>query len=200
MRKAALFLDRDGVVNIDAGYTYRQDEFVFVDGIFDLVAQASKQGYLVFIVTNQAGIGRQYYSEADFWLLMDWVVAEFLVRDGKIDKVYFCPHHPQHGIGAYHCDCECRKPKPGMLLQAAKDFDIDLVRSIFIGDKKSDMDAGAAAGVGTLLHFEPGKGCELAMPLRCLLDAQAFFHADVNDRMDQIDDKTQIQSFDLDGA
>lgn len=153
MKKAALFLDRDGVINVDHGYVHKPEDVEFIDGIFELVAAAKRAGYLVIVVTNQAGIGRGYYSEADFHALMDWMKARFAERGGQIDAVYFCPYHPEHGIGQYRRDSDCRKPAPGMLLQAQRELDIDMQRSVLIGDKPSDIAAGRAAGVNNLLHF-----------------------------------------------
>lgn len=153
MPNPALFLDRDGVINIDHAYVYRKEDFEFVDGIFELVAAAKKAGYLVVVVTNQAGIGRGYYTETDFYELMDWVREQFSARNGCIDGVYFCPDHPEYGLGEYRRESKFRKPAPGMLLQAANELDIDLETSILVGDKVSDVEAGKAAGVGTLLHF-----------------------------------------------
>ena len=153
MNRPALFLDRDGVINVDHGYVHRPEEFEFVEGIFELVATANGAGYLVVVVTNQAGIGRGYYSEAQFHALTDWMKTKFSERGGIIDAVYFCPYHPEHGIGAYRGESEFRKPAPGMLLQAQSELGIDMEQSIFIGDKPSDMAAGRAAGVGTLLHL-----------------------------------------------
>lgn len=150
--KSALFLDRDGVINVDHAYVHRKDDFHFVDGIFELVAAAKAAGYLVVIVTNQAGIGRGYYTEGDFHQLMAWVKEQFSQRGGGIDGIYFCPYHPD-GVDDYRKESNDRKPGPGMLLQAAKDLDIDLANSIMVGDKASDAQAGLAAGVGTLLHF-----------------------------------------------
>lgn len=150
MKKRALFLDRDGVVNVDHGYVYRRDDFHFIDGIFECVREANLAGFVVIIVTNQAGIGRGYYTEEDFHGLMNWVGAEFSLRGGRIDAVYFCPDHPEFGIGKYQRDSDFRKPRPGMLLQAAADWDIDLRRSILVGDKWSDVDAAVAAGVETV--------------------------------------------------
>lgn len=153
MQRPALFLDRDGVINVDHGYVHRSEDFEFMPGIFKLVRTANQQGYLVIVVTNQAGIGRGYYSENQFLMLTDWMKGRFKAEGGCIDAVYFCPFHPQHGIGEYRRESECRKPAPGMLLQAQKDFGIDLRASILIGDKPSDISAGSTAGVGKLLHL-----------------------------------------------
>lgn len=149
----ALFLDRDGVINVDHGYVYRPQDFQFIDGIFELVKAANQAGYLVIVVTNQAGIGRGYYSENDFNTLTDWMLSQFSERGAKVDAVYFCPFHPEHGVGEYRRFTECRKPGPGMLLTAAKDFNIALNKSIIIGDKISDIVAGQRASVGTLLYI-----------------------------------------------
>jgi D-glycero-D-manno-heptose 1,7-bisphosphate phosphatase len=105
------------------------------------------------IVTNQAGIGRGYYTEEDFFDLMDWMKEQFVEHRGQIDAVYFSPYHPEFGIGEYKRESKCRKPSPGMLLQAKDEFNIDMVNSLLIGDNLSDMVAGKKAGVGKLLLF-----------------------------------------------
>jgi D-glycero-D-manno-heptose 1,7-bisphosphate phosphatase len=151
MKRPALFLDRDGVINIDYGYVHRDEDFQFIDGIFDLVNAANQSGYLVVVVTNQAGIGRGYYTEEDFFELTEWMCEQFALYDAKIDAVYFCPYHPEYGLGKYRRESKHRKPGPGMLLDAARDLNIDLTRSIIVGDKASDLEAGHRAGVGTLL-------------------------------------------------
>ncbi len=153
----ALFLDRDGVINIDHAYVFKPDNFEFIDGIFELCRKAKDLGYLIFVITNQAGIGRGYYTELDFLKLTEWMVGEFKKHGVDIDKVYFCPSHPEHGIGKYKTDSPNRKPNPGMIVQATKEFDIDLARSVLIGDKVSDIQAGVAAGiaVNVLLNSNP---------------------------------------------
>jgi len=153
MNRPALFLDRDGVINVDHGYVHKPEKFEFVSGIFELVATANRVGYFVVVVTNQAGIGRGYYSEAEFHALTNWMKSRFVEHGGTIDAVYFCPYHPEHGIGEYGRESKFRKPAPGMLLQAKSELGIDLEQSIFIGDKPTDMAAGRSAGVGTLLHL-----------------------------------------------
>jgi len=142
MQHKALFLDRDGVINVEKEYLYKQEDFEFIDGIFELCKHYQDLGYLIFVVTNQSGIARKYYSEADFKKLTEWMVSEFAKRDITIAKVYYCPHHPD-----ISGTCECRKPKPGMLLQAADEFAIDLHNSIMIGDKERDIEAGINAGL-----------------------------------------------------
>jgi len=117
----------------------------FQEGIFELCRAAQTLGYLLVVATNQAGIARDYYTEADFLDLTEWMVQEFAEQQILIG-VYYCPYHPIHGVGPYKYDSLDRKPKPGMLLRARKDFSLDLSASILIGDKPSDIDAAKAAG------------------------------------------------------
>lgn len=147
--RRALFLDKDGVINVDHGYVCTPERTDFIGGIFDLCRTATRHGWLVIVVTNQAGIARGHYSEQTFLAYMDWVCGVFVQHGARLDAVYHCPHHPVHGTGEYLRDCECRKPKPGMVLAAQRDWDIDLARSLLLGDSASDLEAGAAAGVGT---------------------------------------------------
>ncbi len=147
--RRALFLDRDGVINVEKNYLHRKEEVEFVDGIFDLVRTANAAGFLVVVVTNQAGIGRGYYSEDDFHALSAWMSEQFRNHGGRIDGIYFCPHHPEHGVGLYRRECDSRKPGPGMLLRAARELGIDLHASLMIGDRLTDMEAARAAGVPT---------------------------------------------------
>jgi D-glycero-D-manno-heptose 1,7-bisphosphate phosphatase len=154
--RPALFLDRDGVINIDHAYVHKPDNFEFVDGVFELCRQARRLGYLIFVVTNQAGIGRGYYTEQDFHALTGWMCSRFESEGAAIDKVYFCPFHPEHGIGAYKLDSPFRKPGPGMILQAADEFGVDLARSVLVGDNETDIRAGLAAGVGCTVLYRHG--------------------------------------------
>lgn len=148
MRKA-LFLDRDGVINVDRNYVYKVSDFEFIDGIFDLCRKYQEQGYLIFVVTNQAGIARNIFTEDDFRVLTDWMISQFREKGINIEKVYYCPHHPDFtGI------CNCRKPNPGLFLRAAREFDIDMSESVLIGDKESDILAGEKAGIKTLLYIQ----------------------------------------------
>lgn len=149
----ALFLDRDGIINIDHGYVCKQEDFEFVEGIFELCRTAKRLGYLIFVVTNQAGIGRGYYTKQDFLRLTDWMCEVFRDKGVFIDNVYFCPSHPEHGVGQYKTDSPYRKPGPGMILQAAEEFGIDLAKSVLVGDKETDIQAGMAAGLGCNLLY-----------------------------------------------
>lgn len=153
----ALFLDRDGVINVERGYIHRRESFEFIPGIFELCRAAHGLGYLLVVATNQAGIARGYYSEIDFHDLTEWMMAKFVEQNVTITRLYYCPYHPVFGIGRYKYDSPDRKPNPGMLLRAQADLDLDLGSSILIGDKQSDIEAGCSAGVGTqiLLSSEP---------------------------------------------
>lgn len=174
MAGRALFLDRDGVINVDYAYVHRHEDFHFIEGIFELVRAANVAGYLVIVVTNQAGIGRGRYTEEVFRDLTSWMCACFSEHGGRIDAVYYCPDHPEHGIGAYKRYSAMRKPAPGMLLRAAKEHDIDLPASLMIGDKPSDMEAGRAAGVGTLICNAPCHDMDGVERVTSLKEAIAF--------------------------
>lgn len=148
MRKA-LFLDRDGVINIDKNYVYRISDFEFLDGIFEICRKYQKEGYLIFVVTNQAGIARNIYSEAEFKVLTEYMLERFISEGIHITKVYYCPHHPD-----FTGPCTCRKPRPGLFFKAAEEFGLDLGASVIIGDKESDMQAGRNAGIGSCLFIQ----------------------------------------------
>lgn len=139
----ALFLDRDGIVNIDYGHVYKIEDFKFTDFIFDLCKKYQSNGYLIFIITNQAGIGKGLYTENDFLILTEYMLNEFKKHNIDITKVYYCPHKPED-------HCECRKPKPGMFLKAIKEFNVDVANSVAIGDKMSDLEAAHLAGIKNL--------------------------------------------------
>lgn len=149
MKQKALFLDRDGIINIDHGYVCKQEGFEFSDGIFELVKHFSDAGYLIFVVTNQSGIGRGYYTEEDFVKLSSWMIRVFQDHGIEISQVYHCPHLPDAG-------CRCRKPAPGMIEDAAKAYDIDLSASWMIGDKQSDIDLAHNAGIGRSIAIGQG--------------------------------------------
>jgi D-glycero-D-manno-heptose 1,7-bisphosphate phosphatase len=155
----ALFLDRDGVINIERGYVHRRESFEFIPGIFELCRAAQSLGYMLVVATNQAGIARGYYSESDFEDLTAWMTDQFAEKEVSLTRVYYCPYHPVFGVGRYKYDSPDRKPNPGMLLRAQIDLGLDLGSSILIGDKLSDIQAGCAAGVGMsiLLSSEDGK-------------------------------------------
>lgn len=153
--KKALFLDRDGVINEDFGYVCEIKNFIFKEGIFNAVKNFVNSGFMVIVVTNQSGIGRGYYTLNQFNELSEFMLKEFEKNGIKIAKICFCPHAPEQ-------NCECRKPKPKMIIQAAKEFGVNLANSVMIGDKPSDVKAGESAGVGLnfLLDKEKFKSVE----------------------------------------
>lgn len=139
----AIFLDRDGIINADKGYLYKIEDIDFVDGIFDICRMAGDRGYLVVVITNQAGIARGLYTHEDVEKLHGWMKERFAEHGVDIAAIYYCPHHPD-----FTGECGCRKPAPGMINAAVKDFDIDVKQSVMLGDKVSDMQAGKNGGVG----------------------------------------------------
>ncbi|OKY26228.1 MULTISPECIES: D-glycero-beta-D-manno-heptose 1,7-bisphosphate 7-phosphatase [Thalassotalea] len=173
----ALFLDRDGIINVDHGYVYQQQDFEFTEGIFELCQHASKLGYLLIVITNQSGIARGKYTEADFLTLTQWMKDQFEQRECRITDVMYCPHHPTKGKGEYLKDCQCRKPEPGMILQAAKIHHVDLNKSVFIGDKVSDMQAAESAGVVNRILVASqynDRQLETACSITKIADARSF--------------------------
>lgn len=158
--RAALFLDRDGVINEEIGYLHRFDQVRFVPGIVELLRTANRLGLFPCVVTNQAGIGRGLYTEAQFQTVMQRMGRALAAEGAALAAVYHCPYHPQHGLGEYRRESACRKPLPGMLLQAAAEHGLDLSRSTMVGDRCSDMAAGAAAGVPHLFLLRSEEVCE----------------------------------------
>ena len=152
MQVKALFLDRDGVINFDYGHVFKVKDIKFINGIFDLVREAKKKGYLVIIITNQAGIAKKIYSDEEFNNLMKWIINEFHKRDAIIDDYFYCPYHPEFQELKYKTYKYDRKPYPGMLIKAKWKYNIDMQKSIFIGDKITDMIAGEKANIGKLIY------------------------------------------------
>lgn len=140
----ALFLDRDGVVNVEKNYLHKIDDFELMEGILDVCRFYESQGYLIIIVTNQSGISRGLYTQEDFKHLSDWMVEHFKSLGVTITRIYHCPHHE-----SIDGRCDCRKPEPGMFLDAQKDYDLDMKNSVMIGDNERDIEAAIRAGVGT---------------------------------------------------
>lgn len=152
--RAGLLLDRDGIVNVDHGFVYRIEDFAFVPGIFDLVREAARRDMPIAIVTNQSGIGRGLYAEADFAVLTAWMRHRFAEAGAPIAAVYHAPEAPAQASPR-------RKPGPGMVLEAARDLGLDLGLSVMVGDRASDMQAARAAGVGYRL-LVPAEAAEMA--------------------------------------
>ena len=154
-KRPALFLDRDGIINADRGFVARREDFIWQDGIFDLVRSALARGFVPVVVTNQSGIGRGLYTAADYAALTEWMLARFAEEHAPIARVYHCPFHPEAELPQFRCVHPWRKPAPGMLLAAAQDLHIDLTRSILLGDRWSDIAAGVAAGVTRVVLVGP---------------------------------------------
>ena len=155
-RKKAIFLDRDGTINVDKDYLYKIEDFQFEPKADEALKILYDSGYILIVVTNQSGIARGYYSEEDVEILHQNLLKILQEKGIKISKFYYCPHHPTKGVGKYKTDCECRKPNPGMLLKGIEEFNIDTSLSYMVGDKKSDVDAGLKAGV-TSIFLNNGK-------------------------------------------
>lgn len=134
----AIFLDRDGTINIDKGYLYKIEDFEYIPGVIEGLRMLQDAGYLLIVITNQSGIARGYYSEEDFLELNEWMLSDLKKKGINITKVYYCPHHPSGKIEEYKVDCNCRKPKLGMYEEAIEEFDIDVSSSYAIGDKIRD--------------------------------------------------------------
>lgn len=149
MSKKILFLDRDGIINYDKGYTHKIEDFKFTEEIISLCLTAQNRGFLIVVVTNQAGIGHGYYTVAMFDLLTKWMIDQFLLNGVVIKKVYYCPYHPDANIALYRKNSIYRKPNSGMIVQALNDYQGDPSLSIIIGDKPSDMLAGKSANIGS---------------------------------------------------
>lgn len=148
--RKCVFFDRDGVINRDYGYVYKQEDFVFNDGIFELLDFFKRRDFLLVVVTNQSGIARGYYTQQDLEILHNFMQEQLRLRVGfGFDKIYFCPHASQQ-------NCQCRKPQIGMIIQACKDFAIDVPNSLFIGDKITDMQCAYNANVGQKFLLQCG--------------------------------------------
>ena len=145
----AVFLDRDGVINIEKNYLYKIEDFEFVQGVFTSLSHLQNLGYKLFIITNQSGIGRGYYTQEDFDKLTSWMIEEFNKNSIEISQVELCPHEPDFG-------CDCRKPKIGMIENISKNYDIDFANSWLIGDKSSDIKCAQNAGIQNTIQVQSG--------------------------------------------
>jgi len=136
--KKALFLDRDGVINEDVAYPYKPEHIVFIPGVFDLCKTALAKGYIIVVVTNQAGIAKGYFTEDDVQRLHEWMKKQFADKGIVISGFYYCPFHKNGVVERYRGDSDCRKPKPGLILKAAEELGVDISKSLMVGDKLSD--------------------------------------------------------------
>lgn len=160
--KKCIFLDRDGNINVEKEYLHKIEDFDFEKGALEAILTFSDSEYLIVVVTNQSGIARGYYTEEDVIELHGHLKKKIEDAGGRVDGFYYCPHHPEKGIGKYKENCDCRKPEPGMFLQAKEDLDIDFSQSIMVGDKMSDVEAGKRLGMrGILVRTGHGKSEEV---------------------------------------
>ncbi len=148
MARPAVFIDRDGTLNVEKNYLHRFEDWEWIPGAVEAIRAFNEAGFLAIVISNQAGVARKMYSVADIDRLHARVDDELRRLGARIDAYYYCPHHPGFGVNRV---CACRKPAPGLIFQAQRDWDIDLTRSWMIGDKMSDIEAGWAAGVESIL-------------------------------------------------
>lgn len=149
--RIGVFIDRDGTLNEERDFLSRPEDLQLVQGAAAAIRTLNQLGTVTCVISNQSGIARGYFSEADVALLHQALQRELLEKGARLDRIYYCPHHPTEGIHPYRVDCECRKPKPGMLKTAERELDIDLSRSYVIGDKVDDVSAGIAVKATTIL-------------------------------------------------
>ncbi|MBM7866702.1 D-glycero-beta-D-manno-heptose 1,7-bisphosphate 7-phosphatase [Heliobacterium gestii] len=157
-KRKAVFFDRDGVINQDIGYLYKIEDFVWNEGAQAAIKRLHQAGYLVIVVTNQSGVARGYYEEAQVVQLHQWMNEELGKVGAHIDDFFYCPHHPEAKVEAYRKRCDCRKPAPGMLVRAQAKWNIDFNDSFLVGDKPRDIEAANRANVAGYL-FEGGSLC-----------------------------------------
>ncbi len=158
-KSAAVFLDRDGTLNEESGYLNHVDRLKLIDGAAEAVALLSRHGLKTIVVTNQSGVARGYFPETLLPRLHDKLQELLIERGARLDAIYYCPHHPDVGEPPYRRDCECRKPKLGMIRRAEKEFSVDARKSYMVGDKISDVEFGRRAGCKTVLLLTGyGKG------------------------------------------
>jgi D-glycero-D-manno-heptose 1,7-bisphosphate phosphatase len=172
----AVFLDRDGVINIDHGYVHSADKFELFPGVLDACRCLHKAGYKIIVVTNQSGIGRGFYTLTQFFEFTSWIEKLFREFGAPITATYYCPHHPEMGLGKYLKICDCRKPAPGMLQCAIHDYDLDVGNSFIVGDKQSDIEAARAVGVRGYLVGNYKKYNSLAELVEALYPTFAKHH------------------------
>lgn len=151
-KRKAIFLDRDGVINEEVNYAHRRDQLTLIPRAADAIRLLNDNGFLVVVVSNQAGIGRGLYEECDMHAFNSAMEEELKKESGaRIDAIYWCAHHPEAVKETHRIACNCRKPNPGMILQASEELSIDLTQSFMVGDKWSDIDAGIAVGCKTVI-------------------------------------------------
>lgn len=174
MGNKAVFLDRDGTINIDKGYIYRKEDFQFIDGSIDAIKQLKENNYKIIVVTNQSGVARGYYNEDDVIELHKYINKKLEAYDCSIDAFYYCPHHPNALIDKYKINCSCRKPKSGMLELAVKEFNLIPEECWMIGDKESDITAGKKLKMRTVLISKEKPKTKTTLISESLYEATKF--------------------------
>lgn len=169
--KGAVIFDRDGVLNEDVAYAFRPEQIRWVEGAMEAVKAVNEADLYAFVATNQSGVARGYFGEAEVAALHDWMNAELAKAGAHIDAFVYSPYHPEGSVEAYRRDADCRKPNPGMILRLLEQFPVDPARTLMVGDRASDMAAAAAAGVQGLL-FRGGSLLEAIRPALARLAAQ----------------------------
>lgn len=162
-RRPALFLDRDGVINVDHGHVGTRDRFEWIAGARETIAAAAALGWHVFVVTNQSGVARGFYTEDDVHALHAWIADEVRARGGSIDDFRYCPYHPEAPLAQYRRASDWRKPGPGMILDLLRAWELDASRALMVGDQATDLQAAEAAHVRAL-RFTGGNLAELVLP------------------------------------
>ena len=186
--RPAIFLDRDGTLNVEVNYLSAPEQLQLIAGAATAVQQLRAAGYAIIVVTNQSGLARGYLTLDDLRAIHEKLRRELALGGAWVDAIYFCPHHPDD-------QCECRKPKPGLLLQAAREHDLDLSRSVFIGDAESDLLAAQRAGAHGIL-VKTGHGLKWLPNISQWTDASPLYIAD--DLLDAarwlLNSKSKVQS------
>lgn len=170
----AVFLDRDGVITQDPPhYAHRIDQFALIEGSGAAIKKLNNENFKVIVITNQSGVARGYYEEIDVKLFNDEMIRQLIPFNAHIDAIYYCPHHPEAEVRKYRIDCDCRKPKPGMLIMGQIKYNIDFSCSFLVGDKWSDIEAGRSAGCKTIL-VKTGHGTRELEMKKCPVDYVAI--------------------------
>lgn len=149
----AVFFDRDGTLNEEVHYLHKIEDFKWIEGAIDAIKYCNDNGYLAIVITNQSGVARGFYPESDIMKLYNWMNTDLAKYGAHLDGIYYCPHHPTGKVKEYTMECDCRKPKPGMLFKAQKDHNIDLKSSYLIGDGARDVECAEAAGVKEIRYM-----------------------------------------------
>jgi len=171
MSRKAAFIDRDGVLNEERAFVHRIEDFAFVPGAIDALRMLKTAGYLLVVVTNQSGIARGLYSETDYLALTEHIRERLEAEGISLDAIEYCPHLPDAPLSQYRLECDCRKPKPGMLIRAIRALDIEPKASFIVGDRLSDIEAGRAAGIGRCFLVRTG----YPLPEEAVMRADAVY-------------------------